>query len=43
MWAILLPPIPALVLGIIVLCMRISAERRSIVPERLVREVGKHT
>ncbi len=42
MWAILLPPIPALVLGIIVLCMRITEERRSIVPERLVRDVGKH-
>ncbi len=42
MWAILLPPIPALVLGIIVLCIRITNERNTIVPERLVRDVGKH-
>ncbi|TWU14468.1 ABC-type uncharacterized transport system [Symmachiella macrocystis] len=42
MWAILLPPIPALVLGIIILCIRVTNERNTIVPERLVRDVGKH-
>jgi len=42
LWAMLLPPIPALVLGIIFLCVRITKERNTIVPERLVRDVGKH-
>ncbi len=43
MWAILLPPIPAILLGVIVLGLRVAEERRSIVPERLARDVGKHT
>jgi len=42
-WAILLPPIPAFLLGIIVLSLRVSEERRSVVPDRLVRDVGKHS
>lgn len=41
-WAILLPPIPALLLGIVIFWLRVANERRSIVPDRLVRDVGKH-
>ncbi len=36
-WSILLPPIPAVLLGVIVLSMRINAEYRNIETDRLVK------
>ena len=34
--AVIIPPIPAILLGIIVLGMRLSRERKDITPDRLV-------
>lgn len=36
-WCILLPPIPAVVLGVIVLSSRINAEYRNVEADRLVK------
>ena len=38
MWAILLPPVPALLLGIFILSLRVQRERQGIVPDRLVHK-----
>lgn len=36
-WCILLPPLPAIVLGVIVLSSRINAEYRNVEADRLVK------
>ncbi len=38
MMAILLPPIPAIILGIFILSLRVQRERQGIVPDRLVHK-----
>ncbi len=38
MWAIVLPPVPPLLLGIFILSLRVQRERQGIVPDRLVHK-----